>query len=52
MQITNWGMFLLGAYLILNGLAFFDVLKGLGAIPTLVGIVSGVLIVIEYSRRQ
>jgi hypothetical protein len=51
MRITNWGMFLLGIYLILNGLAFFDVLRGLGQLTPLVGIISGVLILIEHWRR-
>lgn len=51
MRISNWGMFLLGIYLILNGLAFFDILHGLGQLTPLVGIVSGVLILMEHWRR-
>lgn len=51
MRITNWGLFLLGVYLILNGLTYFDVLRDLGKVPALIGIVSGVLIVMEYWRR-
>jgi hypothetical protein len=51
MRITNWGLFLLGVYLILNGLTYFDVLRGLGQVTPLLGIVSGVLIVMEHWRR-
>ncbi|HEX2711059.1 MAG TPA: hypothetical protein VHM88_02395 [Candidatus Acidoferrales bacterium] len=51
MRITNWGMFLLGIYLILNGLTFFDVLRDLGRLTPLIGIISGVLILMEYWRR-
>ncbi len=51
MRITNWGLFLLGVYLILNGLAYFDVLHGLFQITALIGVIAGVLIVMENWRR-
>lgn len=51
MRITNWGMFLLGVYLVINGLVSFDVLRNLGQLTQLLGLISGVLILIEYWRR-
>ena len=53
MRITNWGFFLLGVWLILAGLSSmgFFFLYGLSQITSLLAIIAGVLIIMEYWRR-
>jgi hypothetical protein len=51
MRITNWGLFLLGVYLILAGLTSLGFLYSLSQITTLIGVVAGVLLIMENSRR-
>ena len=50
MRVTNWGLFQLGVYLILAGLTPLG-LYSLGQITTLLGVVAGVLLVMDNSRR-
>jgi hypothetical protein len=52
MQVTNWGMFLLGVYLILNGLSALGINLGFNII-SLVALIAGILILVDnsYSRR-
>lgn len=54
MRVTNWGLFLLGVYLILTGLSsvgVFPFLFGLGQIVSLIALVAGILIVMDNWRR-
>jgi len=50
MRVTNWGLFLLGVYLVLAGLTSLG-LYSLSQITTLLGVVAGVLLVMDNSRR-
>ncbi len=50
MRITNWGLFLLGVYLILAGLSSLGIYL-LGQIVNLIALVAGVLIVMDNWRR-
>jgi len=50
MRVTNWGLFLLGVYLILAGLPSLG-MYGLSQITTLLGVVAGVLLIMDTSRR-
>ena len=50
MRVTNWGLFLLGVYLILPGLTSLG-LYSLSPITTLIGVVAGVLLITETWRR-
>ncbi len=50
MRITNWGLFLLGVYLILAGLSSLGIYL-LGQIVSLIALVAGVLIVMDNWRR-
>ncbi len=49
MRITNWGLFLLGVYLILAGLSSLGIY--LGQLVSLIALVAGVLIVMDTWRR-
>jgi hypothetical protein len=51
MRIVNWGMFLLGVYLILIGLNSTGLFFGLGNWVGILALVAGVLILIENWRR-
>jgi len=52
MKVTNWGLFLLGVYLILAGLdAFGFYLTFLSQLSRLIALVAGVLIVMDTWRR-
>ncbi len=51
MRVSNWGMFLLGVYLILVGLNSFGIFFGLGQITGILGLIAGVLIIMEHWRR-
>jgi hypothetical protein len=51
MRISNWGMFLLGIYLIVVGLSSFDIIHDTGKVTGLIGVVSGVLILMDHWRR-
>jgi len=52
MRITNWGLFLLGVYLILAGLSSLGIfLLGMSQIVSLIALVAGVLIVMDTWRR-
>jgi hypothetical protein len=54
MRVTNWGLFLLGVYLILAGLSsigIFSFLYGLGQITSLIALIAGILLVMEDWRR-
>jgi hypothetical protein len=50
-RVINWGMFLLGVYLILVGLRQVGIFFGLGYVTGLIGLVAGILILIENWRR-
>jgi hypothetical protein len=50
-SVVNWGSFLLGVYLIIVGLNSFGIFFGLERIAGLVALVSGVLLVVEHTRR-
>ena len=55
MRVTNWGMFLLGVYLVLAGLislGVFGYFSGMSQLTTLIGLVAGVLILMEHSRGR
>ncbi len=53
MKVTNWGLFLLGVYLVLAGLSsvlpFF--LMGVGQIINLLALAAGILIIMDTWRR-
>ncbi len=53
MKVTNWGLFLLGVWLILAGLSSMGVffLYGLSQITSLIALVAGVLIIMDTWRR-
>ena len=53
MRVLNWGMFLLGIYLVLIGLESLGIFLGfsLHQITTIIGLVAGILILMENSRR-
>lgn len=55
MRVTNWGMFLLGIYLIIVGLNSFGLfmfpLSGIAQIAPLLALVAGVLILMDNWRR-
>ncbi len=50
-RISNWGMFLLGIYLILVGLSSFGIFFGLGQITGLIALIAGILVLMEHWRR-
>jgi len=53
MRVTNWGMFLLGVYLVLAALTSLGILSffsGLGQLGYLIALVAGVLIIMDNSR--
>ncbi len=50
-RISNWGMFLLGIYLILVGLESVGIGFELARINGIIGLVAGILIVMEHWRR-
>ncbi|HTD46547.1 MAG TPA: hypothetical protein VK881_04690 [bacterium] len=65
MHVTNWGMFLLGVYLVLAGLTSLGVFGYSGVtiqvgstnqsfvqLTSLIGLVAGVLILMEHSRGR
>lgn len=54
MRVTNWGLFLLGVYLILAGLSsigIFNFLYGLGQIASWIALIAGILLVMDTWRR-
>jgi len=53
MKVTNWGLFLLGVYLVLAGLSSlgFYFLLGLSQITSLLALAAGVLIIMDTWRR-
>jgi hypothetical protein len=51
MRVTNWGMFLLGIYLVIAGIISLGYLFRLAQLNALVGLVAGILILTEHSRR-
>ena len=55
MKVTNWGMFLLGVFLVLIGLNSLGILNFLAAfsqITYLVALVAGILIIMETTRGR
>ena len=53
MHVTNWGMFLLGVYLVLAGLTsvgVFGYFSSMSPLINLIGLVAGVLLLMEHSR--
>ena len=53
MHVTNWGMFLLGVYLVLAGLTSLGVFGySFAQLTSLVGLVAGVLLLMEHSRGR
>ena len=52
MKVTNWGLFLLGVYLILAGLSSIGIfLYALNQVASLIALVAGVLLVMDNWRR-
>jgi hypothetical protein len=53
MKVTNWGLFLLGVYLVLAGLSSVMpfVFIGLTQIASLLALVAGILIIMDTWRR-
>ena len=55
MRVTNWGMFLLGIYLIIVGVSSFGLLNfrlsGIAQLAPLLALVAGVLILMDNWRR-
>ena len=52
MRVTNWGMFLLGIYLIIVGLNSFGFFTfGFGQLVGLLALVAGILILMDNWRR-
>jgi hypothetical protein len=49
-RISNWGMFLLGIYLVIVGLNSFTYFFGLERLAPLVALVAGILILMDHSR--
>ena len=52
-RISNWGMFLLGVYLILVGLesSGFFLFRGFGNITGIIALIAGILLLMEHWRR-
>lgn len=50
-RVVNWGMFLLGVYLILVGLGQVGIYLGFGYVTGIIALVAGILILIENWRR-
>jgi hypothetical protein len=53
MRITNWGLFLVGVYLIIVSLNTLGVLQNITntRIDAIIGLVAGVLLLVEHWRR-
>lgn len=51
MRVSNWGMFLLGVYLILVGLESAGFYFPFGRLTGLVALVAGILLLMENWRR-
>ena len=51
MRVTNWGLFILGIYLILSGLEGYGLSFGLGQLTPLLALVAGVWLVVDTWRR-
>ncbi len=54
MRITNWGLFLVGVYLIivsLNTLGVLQNITGSTRIDAIIGLVAGVLLLVEHWKR-
>jgi hypothetical protein len=55
MRVTNWGMLLLGVYLVLAGLSSLGILgflAGFYQLIYIIALVAGILIIMEHSRGQ
>ncbi len=51
MRIGNWGMFILGIYLIVVGLISFGILASLERVAGILALVAGILILMEHWKR-
>ena len=51
MRVTNWGLFLLGVYLVLAALSSFGLFYFLGQITSFIALAAGILIIMDTWRR-
>ncbi len=51
MRVSNWGMVVLGVYLIIVGLNSLNLLVDLTRINGIIGLIAGILILMEHWRR-
>ena len=51
MRITNWGLFLLGVYLVLAGLSSLGLFYFLGQVLPLLALAAGILLIMDTWRR-
>ncbi len=50
-RVSNWGMVVLGVYLIIVGLNSLNLLVDLTRINGIIGLIAGILILMEHWRR-
>jgi hypothetical protein len=51
MRVTDWGLFVLGIYLVIVGLDRFGYFFGLAQLAPLLALVAGVLLIVQTWRR-